>query len=86
MLCVLIAKTFAMNFSVYIKDEVALKLQEIAEREGVSRNNLITKAVEKLIDERETNTWGDEVLNWQGCSEFEIGDRSDLTAPEEFVI
>ncbi|MEL6989832.1 MAG: ribbon-helix-helix domain-containing protein [Cyanobacteria bacterium J06631_6] len=70
-----------MYFSVYIKDEVARKLQEIADKEGVSRNNLITKAVEKLINERETDTWGDEVLNWQGCSEFDFGDRNDLTAP-----
>ncbi|MEL6580226.1 MAG: ribbon-helix-helix protein, CopG family [Cyanobacteria bacterium J06621_12] len=75
-----------MNFSVYIKDEMAKKLQAIADKKGVSRNNLITKAVEKLIDEQETNAWGDKILDWQGCSEFELGDRNDLTAPEEFVI
>ena len=75
-----------MNFSVYFKDELGEKLQKIAESEGVSRNNLITEAVEKLIQERETSNWGEEVLNWQGCPEFELGDHDDLIPPEELII
>ncbi|GAB4547297.1 MAG: hypothetical protein Tsb0014_41930 [Pleurocapsa sp.] len=75
-----------MNFSVYFKDELGEKLQKIAESEGISRNNLITEAVEKLIQERETSNWGEEVLNWQGCSEFELGDRNDLIPPPELII
>ena len=75
-----------MNFSIYLKDEIARKIQEIAYEEGVSRNNLIAEAVEKLVEERETSTWGEEVLNWQGCSEFELGDSDDLISPEELII
>lgn len=75
-----------MNFSTYLRDELGEKLQKIANEEGVSRNNLITEAVEKLIKERETSNWGEEVLNWQGCSEFELGDRQDLIPPEELIL
>lgn len=71
-----------MNFSVYFKDELGKKLQEIADKEGISRNNLITEAVEKLLQERETSSWGEEVLNWQGCPEFELGNRHDLIPPK----
>ncbi len=52
-----------MNFSSYLRDELGAKLQKIADEEGVSRNNLITEAVEKLIKERETSSWGKEVLD-----------------------
>ena len=74
-----------MNFSIYLNDELGKKLQEIAEREHISRNNLINEAIARLIEEREASTWGKEVLNWSGCPEFEIGSRDDLIAPKEEI-
>ncbi len=74
-----------MNFSVYLKDELAHKLEAIAKREKVSRNNLINEAVERLIKEHEASDWGEEILNWQGCPEFELPDNEDLIAPSEEI-
>lgn len=75
-----------MNFSIYLKDELAKKLQKIAEQEQVSRNNLITEAIENLVNERSASTWGEEVLNWQGCSDFELDSNDDLIPPKEFIL
>ena len=61
-----------MNFSVYLKDELAAKLEAIAKREKVSRNNLINEAVESLIQEHEASYWGEEILSWQGLSLIHI--------------
>ena len=74
-----------MNFSIYINDELGKKLQEIAEREHISRNNLINEAIARLIEQREASTWNEEVLNWSGCHEFEIGSRDDLIVPKEEI-
>ena len=74
-----------MNFSIYLNDELGKKLQEIAEREHISRNNLINEAIARLIEEREASSWGEEILNWSGCPEFEIGSRDDLIAPKEEI-
>lgn len=74
-----------MNFSVYLRDELVAKLQAIAEREQVSRNNLITEAVERLIEEHEASYWGEKILNWKGCAEFELANNDDLIAPSEDI-
>lgn len=75
-----------MNFTIYLKDELAQKLQRIAKREQSSRNNLITEAVERLVAEREASTWGEEVLNWQGCPDFELSNNDDLVPPKEVIL
>lgn len=75
-----------MNFSIYLKDDLAQKLQIIAEREQVSRNNLIKEAIEGLVNEREASNWGEEILNWQGCPDFEQSDNDDLIPPTESII
>ena len=74
-----------MNFSVYLKDELVAKLEAIAEREKVSRNNLIKEAVERLVKEHEASDWGEEILNWQGCAEFELASNEDLISPSEEI-
>ena len=74
-----------MNFSVYIKDELVAKLEAIAKREKVSRNNLITEAVERFIKEHEASYWGKEILNWKGYAEFELANNDDLIAPSEEI-
>lgn len=75
-----------MNFSIYLKDELAQKLERIAKQEQASRNNLITEAIEHLVAEREAGTWGEEVMNWQGCPEFELGNNDDLIPPQESIL
>ncbi|MEN9519399.1 MAG: Ribbon-helix-helix domain [Cyanobacteriota bacterium] len=67
-----------MNFSVYLDDELEQKLNAIAQVEKVSRNSLIKEAVELLIEKREAREWGKEVLDWQGCPEFEQSDNQIL--------
>lgn len=74
-----------MNFSIYLRDEVGGKLQRIAEQEGISRNNLITEAIENYINQKEADHWGEEILNWQGCPEFELGSNQDLLPPKESI-
>jgi len=74
-----------MNFSIYIKDELGKRLQRIVEQEDVSRNNLISEAIEGFLDKREAGDWGEEVLNWQGCPEFELGNNDDLVPPKESI-
>jgi predicted transcriptional regulator len=75
-----------MNFSVYLNDKLARQLQAIAEKERVSRNHLIAEAVERLVLEREASSWGEEILNWEGCPEFELGSRDDLVRPREEIL
>lgn len=75
-----------MNFSIYIKDELGKRLQRIAEQEDVSRNNLISEAIESYLNEREAGDWGEEVLAWQGCNEFELSNNDDLISPRESIL
>ena len=74
-----------MNFSIYLKDELASRLSAIAKKEQVSRNNLIVEAIERLLKERESSFWGEEVMNWRGCPEFELPARDDLLPPKEEI-
>ena len=74
-----------MNFSIYINDALGRKLDKIAKSENVSRNKLITEAIARLVAEKETVEWSEEILNWQGCPEFELPNRGDLVEPREEV-
>ncbi|MDJ0679923.1 MAG: ribbon-helix-helix protein, CopG family [Xenococcaceae cyanobacterium MO_167.B52] len=74
-----------MNFSIYLKDELVIQLEAIAKREKVSRNNLINQAVEHFIKEHEASHWGEEILNWEGCPEFELPKNDELIPPSEEI-
>ncbi|MDJ0743650.1 MAG: ribbon-helix-helix protein, CopG family [Xenococcaceae cyanobacterium MO_167.B27] len=74
-----------MNFSIYLKDELVSKLEAIAKREKVSRNNLINQAVEHFIKEHEVSHWSEEILNWKGCPEFELSKNDALIPPSEEI-
>lgn len=63
-----------MNCSVYLNDELVCQLEAIAKKEQVSRNSLIAEAVSLLIKERQSENWSEEIMNWQGCPEFELPD------------
>jgi predicted transcriptional regulator len=67
-----------MNFSVYLDDELEKKLKALAKAEKVSCNSLIEEAVKLLVEKRETREWNKEVLDWQGCPEFEQSDNQVL--------
>lgn len=59
-----------MNFNLYLDDETGRRLTELAEREGESRNSLIRKAVNNLLDRPARPSWPDSILNHEGFSGF----------------
>ena len=71
-----------MNFIICLKNKLVAKLQAIAKREKVSRNNSIGRSIEG----RESSSWGEEVLAWKGCPEFELPLREDLRQPSEEIL
>jgi predicted transcriptional regulator len=60
-----------MNFNVYLDDALGEALAHLAEHQKVSRNALIRKAVQALV-ERETHPpgWPVAVQDWQGVADF----------------
>lgn len=60
-----------MNFNLYLDSAIGAALQRLAKRRKVTRNALIRKAVEDLL-EKETHSqeWSEAVLQWQGNPKF----------------
>jgi len=60
-----------MNFNIYLDSEIGAALKRLAKRRKLTRNALIRKAVEDLL-ERETHSqaWSEAVLQWRGDIEF----------------
>lgn len=46
-----------MNFSVHIDDATLARLQAAVDREGVTRNRLIVRAVQEWLDRNEAPDW-----------------------------
>ena len=73
-----------MNFNVYLDTKIGAALKRLAKRRKLTRNALIRKAVEELL-EKETHSqrWSEAVLQWQGVPEFAAFEshRSGLTEP-----
>ncbi len=60
-----------MNFNVYLDSTLGLALQRLAKRRKVTRNALIRKAVQDLLEqESRSQVWSEAVLHWQGAPEF----------------
>ena len=60
-----------MNFNIYLDSALGLALQRLAKRRKVTRNALIRKAVEALLDkETRSPEWSEAVMNWQGAPGF----------------
>lgn len=71
-----------MNFNIYLDDDTGRRLTELAEREGQSRNALIRKAVNNLLDRPLRPQWPDTILRHQGLPDFpEIGRAHDELLP-----
>ena len=60
-----------MNFNIYLDSEIGAALKRSAKRRKLTRNALIRKAVEELL-EKETHSqeWSEAVLQWQGDPKF----------------
>ena len=60
-----------MNFNIYLDSEIGAALKRLAKRRKLTRNALIRKAVEELL-EKETHSqrWSETVLQWQGDPKF----------------
>ena len=60
-----------MNFNIYLDSEVVAALKRLAKRRKMTRNALIRKAVEELLEkETRSDRWSEAVLQWQGDAEF----------------
>lgn len=56
-----------MNFNIYLDPDTGQKLQKLAKRKRLTRNALIRKAVQELVqNEERSDTWSPEVLEWEG--------------------
>ena len=60
-----------MNFNIYLDSEVGAALKRLAKRRKLTRNALIRKAVEELLEkEIHSQEWSEAVLQWQGVPKF----------------
>lgn len=75
-----------MNFSIYLNQKTGKELDAIAKKERVSRNSLIAEAIELLLKSRKEQQWSQEVLEWQGCPEFELKSNTKLLLSIEEVL
>ena len=75
-----------MNFNIYLDTKIGAALKRLAKRRKLTRNALIRKAVEELL-EKETHSqkWSETVLQWQGDSTFVPFEshRARLTEPTQ---
>jgi predicted transcriptional regulator len=77
-------ETTAVNFNIYLDSTLGEALKRLAKRRKVTRNALIRKAVEELVNkESRSEEWSAEVLAWQGDPRFEPFEshRAHLRAP-----
>ena len=60
-----------VNFNIYLDTKIGAALKRLAKRRKLTRNALIRKAVEELL-EKETHSrrWSEAVLQWQGDPKF----------------
>jgi predicted transcriptional regulator len=60
-----------MNFNIYLNSELGAALKRLAKRRKLTRNALIRKAVEELLEkETHSQVWSEAVLQWQGDPQF----------------
>jgi len=60
-----------MNFNIYLDSQLGAALKRLAKRRKLTRNALIRKAVEELLEkEIRSEQWSEAVLQWQGDPKF----------------
>jgi predicted transcriptional regulator len=75
-----------MNFNIYLDSALGQALQRLAKRRKVTRNALIRKAVEELVNkENHSEEWSSAVMAWQGDPRFKSFEshRARLKDPAE---
>jgi predicted transcriptional regulator len=66
-----IAERARMNFNIYLDSKLGAALRRLAKRRKLTRNALIRKAVEELLQkEVHCEEWSEAVLQWQGDPKF----------------
>lgn len=61
-----------MNFNIYLDKATGQKLQKLAKRRKLTRNALIRKAVQDLVQAaNESEDWSRQVVEWKGEPGFE---------------
>jgi predicted transcriptional regulator len=60
-----------MNFNIYLDSRLGAALRSLAKRRKLTRNALIRKAVEELLEkEAHSDEWSPAVREWQGDPDF----------------
>ncbi len=60
-----------MNFNIYLDDALGAALKRLAKRRKVTRNALVRRAVEDLLEkDSHVHEWSEAVLQWQGDPQF----------------
>jgi predicted transcriptional regulator len=75
-----------MNFNIYLDSEIGAALKRLAKRRKLTRNALIRKAVEDLLEkETRSQEWSEAVLQWQGGAKFAPFEshRAELAEPTQ---
>ncbi len=75
-----------MNFNIYLDTKIGAALKRLAKRRKLTRNALIRKAVEELLEkETRSQEWSEAVLQWQGDPKFASFEshRAGLTEPTQ---
>jgi hypothetical protein len=75
-----------MNFNIYLDSRLGAALKRLAKRRKLTRNALIRKAVEELIEkDSHSHEWSEAVLLWQGDPNFAPFEshRSKLAEPAQ---
>lgn len=76
-----------MNVSVYLPDFLQAQIESYAERQGISKNATIRRAVEHLLQQEKTTSWGKWIDNLTAddtLADFESY-RSELKGPRQEI-
>ena len=74
-----------MNFNIYLEDALGHKLENIAQKQGKSRNALVREAIKEFVDKQAYSHWTETIMSFQGVDEgitFESY-RNDLLPPDD---
>lgn len=74
-----------MNFNIYLEDALGHNLENIAQKQGKSRNALIREAIKEFVDKQAYSDWTEAIMTFQGVDEgitFESY-RDDLLASND---
>ncbi len=64
-----------MHFNIYINDHLGSQLISTAEKQGITRNRLICKALQEFV-KKENSEWPDIIMQFQGIPDFPAFEES----------